>query len=116
MGTTTRLFGILLAIFGLGLLAFFWNASFQWIAPVQAIWLWGGTICMTLGLSLAVSVPLGKNLRGTLILVILSFGWIFLFFLPLPNEWRLWPATLAAFVGVLIYRRYYRKHHPGARP
>ena len=112
--TPLRFLGILLAIFGLGLLAFFWEASFYWVGLIQAIWLWAATICMALGLSLALGVPLAKNLRGTLIVVALSLGWILLFFLPVPNEWRLWPPTLTAGLAILTYRRYYRRHHPEA--
>jgi hypothetical protein len=82
---------------------------------MQAIWFWIGIICFTLGLSLAVGVPLEKHLREILILVLLSLGWTFLFYLSVPNEWREWPPTLAAAVAVLIYRRYYRKHHPETR-
>jgi hypothetical protein len=103
----SRLVGLSLLVIGLALLVYS-PALASEAVTLQVFYLWTMIFCIGIGSIMAIGLPLRRSAKASVV-VVLGLAWSLLFFLPLPSEFRLWPAVIVAAVALLVYRHYYNK-------
>ena len=111
LSLASRFVGVSLFIIGLALILFLPDTIVNGGLFVQLAYIWVMTICIGIGSLLLVGLSSNRIVRAFLIVFALGLPWSILLFLPLPIEFRLWPAVVIALFAVLVYRYYYKKRN-----